>query len=106
MAATPQKRSPTMSQHYDDRRENSGPGRLIAIVALLALLGLAAAWATGLFNIGTSGTLQAPKVSVQGGEVPAVEVETADIDVGTKTETVEVPTVTITKPDDDGSPRR
>ncbi len=95
-----------MNERFEEHRENSGPGRLITIVVLLAVLGLGGAWAAGLFNVDTSGKLETPKVTVQGGEMPNVQVETADIDVGTKEKTIDVPTVTVTKPGDDGSTRR
>ena len=41
-----------------------------------------------------------PDVKVEGGALPAYDVETADVDVGTKTTTVEVPTAEVTMPDD------
>ena len=89
-------------------------GVLILIVVLL-LVGLA--WAAGLFNVDTSGHLKAPQVAVSGGEIPKVQVETAKINVGSKTETVKtpevsvgtkntsvkVPTISVDKPSDDGS---
>ena len=78
-----------------DRR--GGGGRTIVIilvvVAVLALL----AYALGLFNVDTSGELEAPDVNVttSGGEVPDVQVEAADVDVGTQTETVTLPDVDV-----------
>jgi hypothetical protein len=45
-----------------------------------------------------------PDVEVTGGQMPEYDVETADIDVGTKEETVEVPDVDITMPDAEGTP--
>ena len=45
-----------------------------------------------------------PEVKVEGGNMPEYDVETADVDVGTKEKTVEVPDVDITMPDADGSP--
>ncbi len=92
-----------MNTYNDDRVERrSGAGRTIAILVVVALVALAVAWAAGLFNVDTSGSLKAPEVEVSGGEVPNVDVEAADIDVGTRTETIEVPTVTVDKPADDG----
>jgi hypothetical protein len=41
-----------------------------------------------------------PEVDVRGGQVPEYDVETADVDVGTKTTTVEVPDVDVTMPGD------
>lgn len=46
-----------------------------------------------------------PDVEVTGGNMPEFDVETADVDVGTKTTTVEVPTVDVTMPGDaEGEP--
>ncbi|WP_235976963.1 hypothetical protein [Sandaracinobacteroides hominis] len=84
-------------------REERGPGGVIFGVVLVAVLALAIAWALGLFNVDTSGKLEAPEVAVTGGEVPTVQVETADVNVGTEKKTIEVPTVSVTKPGDDGS---
>jgi len=66
---------------------------VLVVVAVLAVL----AYALGLFNVDTSGELKAPdvNVAVEGGEVPDVQVEAADVDVGTKTETVKLPDVDV-----------
>lgn len=46
-----------------------------------------------------------PEVEVTGGQMPEYDVETADVDVGTETTTVEVPTVDVDMPDDaEGEP--
>ena len=46
-----------------------------------------------------------PEVEVKGGQVPEFDVETADVDVSTKTTTVEVPDVDVKMPDDaEGTP--
>lgn len=41
-----------------------------------------------------------PDVKVEGGALPAYDVDTAEVDVGTTTTTVEVPTAEVTMPDD------
>ena len=66
---------------------------ILVVVAVLAVI----AYALGLFNVDTSGELKAPDVdvAVQGGEVPDVQVEGADVDVGTTTETVKLPDVDV-----------
>lgn len=94
-----------MTDRYDRPHTRDGSGRTIAIILLVALVLLAVAWAAGLFNVDTKGELEAPKVSVEGGSVPDVDVDAADVDVGTKKETIEVPTVDIDKPKDDGEPK-
>lgn len=95
-----------MTEQYQRPQNENGAGRTIAIVAVVAIVGLGVAYAAGLFNIDSSGSLTAPTVTVEGGEVPKVQVETADIDVGTKTKTIEVPTVSVTPAGDDGSANR
>ena len=79
-----------------DRR--GGGGRTIVIIlVVLAVLALLA-YALGLFNVDSSGELEAPDVdiSAEGGSVPDVQVEAADVDVGTTTETVKLPDVDVT----------
>ena len=61
------------------------------------------AYSVGLLNIGTTGELKTPEVSVSGGEVPNVEVETGRVNVGTREMTVDVPTVEVERADDDAS---
>jgi len=89
---------------------------VIAVIVLLAVVG----YALGLFNVDASGDLKTPEVSVTGGEIPEVQVETGEIDVGTKKATVpvpevdvktdeveiDVPTVDIKPAGDDGSARQ
>lgn len=100
--------------------EKSGGGRTIGLIILVLVVLAAIAWAAGLFNVDTSGSLKAPEVSVKGGEVPDVQVETAKVSVGSKQEpitvpdvhvdtkktSVTVPTVSVDKPGDDGSARK
>ena len=45
-----------------------------------------------------------PEVEVKGGQMPEFDVETADVDVGTKETTIEVPDVDVTMPDAKGAP--
>jgi hypothetical protein len=89
---------------------------VVAVIVLLAVVG----YALGLFNVDASGDLKTPQVSVSGGEIPEVQVETGEINVGTesasvpvpdvevKTDNVEidVPTVDITPAGDDGSAKQ
>ena len=81
------------------RERRSGGGFLLGLV-LVTLAGLAIAWFLGLISFSTSGDLEAPKVSISGGEVPKLDMHTADIDVGTRQETVAVPTVKVTPADE------
>lgn len=72
----------------------SGGRNVIIVVAVVALLALLA-YALGLFNVEAEGDLKTPEVTVSGGEIPEVDVNTADIDVGTEPVTVDVPTVDV-----------
>lgn len=83
-----------------DTPPRGGAGRTVLVIVLVALVALAIAWAMGLFQVETQGELKAPDVNVSGGEVPNVDVNAADVDIGTKTETIEVPTVDVTPPDE------
>lgn len=80
-----------------DGIERSGGGRTIVIILVVVAVLAVLAYALGLFNVDASGELEAPNVdvAVEGGEMPDVQVETADIDVGTKTESVELPDVDV-----------
>lgn len=83
-----------------ETRKSSSAGWLIAIIVVVALV--VAAFAFGLIDIDQTKTAQLPDVKVEtsGGQAPAFDVDTADVDVGTKTETIEVPTVSVDKADD------
>lgn len=85
---------------------SDGGGRTALIIILLLALAALAAYALGLFNVDASGDLKAPEVEVSGGEVPDVQVETADVTVGEEPVTVDVPTVDVEPVGDDGSANR
>jgi hypothetical protein len=91
---------PVDRQRTVETPPRTSAGRTILIIVLVALVALAIAWALGLFQIETQGELRAPEVDISGGEVPNVNVQAADVDVGTRTETIEVPTVDVTTPDE------
>ena len=67
-------------------------GLIIAVVAVIAII---AAFAFGLIDIDQTKETQLPEVSVQGGQAPAFDVDTAKVDVGTKDTTVELPKVEV-----------
>ena len=87
----------------DDRtvvvEKSSSMGWLIALIVIVALV--VAAFAFGLINIDQTRTAALPDIKVQasGGQTPALNVDTAKVDVGTKTTTIEVPTVSVEKAD-------
>lgn len=76
-------------------RRGGGMGWLVALLIVVALV--VAAFAFGLIDIDQtkSGALPDVKVSADGGKLPEFDAKTADIDVGSKTENVEVPTVSV-----------
>jgi len=67
---------------------------------------LVAPFALGLAACDVDQTKEAkmPEVEVKSGQMPAYDVEAADVDVGTKETTVTVPTVDVTMPDAKGEP--
>ncbi|QXQ06093.1 hypothetical protein KX816_18195 [Sphingosinicellaceae bacterium] len=75
------------------RRGGGGIGWLVVLVIIAALV-----WAAFHYGlIGSSGG-SLPTVAVSGGEAP--KITTGSIDVGSKTTTVETPTVTVNKAPD------
>ena len=76
------------------------PVWLIAILVIIALV--VAAFAFGFINIDQTKTAKLPDVKVEtsGGQAPAFDVDTAKIDVGTEKKTIEVPTVSMEKAED------
>lgn len=68
-----------------------------ALIAPLAI-GLAAC------DVDQTKKVKLPEVDVKGGQLPAYDVQPAQVDVKTKKTTVEVPDVTIRQPDAKGTP--
>lgn len=86
-----------------ERRSGGGIGRwLLILLALLAILA-AIGFATGFFSADMNGRIKAPNVdvSVKGGELPDVDVDSKKIEMGTKKETIEVPTIGVSNGADD-----
>ena len=72
----------------------NGLGRTIAIILVLALVVAGLLFATGFWKANVEdGNL--PEVSVKGGELPKVDVDSKAVVVGTKKETIEVPTMGV-----------
>jgi len=72
--------------------------RFLASLVLLVVIVVGVAWAFGFVSFNKTRDAQLPTVSVQGGQTPKFEANVATVDVGTKTENVEVPTVHVEKP--------
>lgn len=63
---------------------------IVGIVVVLLIAGLA----TGFINLsGQSGAL--PKVAVEGGKLPSVDADVGKIEVGTRNTAIEVPDVNV-----------
>ena len=88
-----------VNETYHERRGGGGIGRWLLILLALAAIIAAILFATGFWRVNTSGELRAPDVdvSVKGGEVPNVDLDSKKIEVGTKKETIEVPKVETEK---------
>ena len=89
--------------HHVHHERRGGIGRWLLILLALAAILAAIGFATGFFTADTSGRLQAPDVdvSVKGGSVPDVDVDSKKLEVGTEKETIEVPTLQVTNGSED-----
>lgn len=72
------------------------------------ILGLVVIVAVGWFaytmvDVDQTQEAELPNVSVTGGQLPKADVDVGSVDVGTETRTVEVPTVNVTPPAENGS---
>lgn len=74
-------------------RKSSG-GRTLAIVAIVILAVVGLLFATGFWKADVAGG-DMPEVSVEGGALPSVDVDSKEVVVGTKEETIDVPTVGV-----------
>ena len=79
---------------YVERRGGMGRGLAILLVAALVIVGLL--FATGFWSADMKGG-KLPDVSVSGGALPKVNVDSKEVVVGTKPTTVDVPTVDTEK---------
>lgn len=91
---------------YDTTRDSTGRpvvvekkssmGWLVALLIVVALV--VAAFAFGLIDLDAdAGKVPDVKVETSGGELPSVDANVADVDVGTKETTIEVPTIDVDK---------
>jgi len=80
--------------------------RAIIFILILAIVVIIIAVATGFLDINQIRGAKAPDISATkngvtatGGQAPAFDVETGSVKVGTKEQTVKVPTLTVQKPE-------
>ena len=85
----------TVDDNYRDRPARSGGAKTGLIIAIIAILAIIAAFAFGLIDINQTKETKLPEVSVQGGQTPAFDVDTAKVDVGTKDTDITVPKVEV-----------
>lgn len=69
--------------------------KVMVLPLLLAMLALAGC------EVEKTEEGEMPQVDVEGGKLPEYDVEGPDVDIGTTTKEIEVPTVDVDMPDDD-----
>jgi len=79
-------------REYPARSSGAKVGLIVAVIAILAII---AAFAFGLIDINQTKETKLPDVSVQGGQAPAFDVDTAKVDVGSKNADITVPKVEV-----------
>lgn len=62
---------------------------IVAVVIVIVLI------MTNVIDINQTQEGSMPEVNVEGGALPELDVDTADVDVGTETREVEVPTIDV-----------
>ncbi|HAF43140.1 MAG TPA: hypothetical protein DCG90_15475 [Sphingobium sp.] len=72
--------------------------RIIGGLLLIILLVLAGGIATGFIDLQKTQEGRLPEIAVKEGALPKYEASVAKVEVGTRNETVEVPTVDVKKP--------
>lgn len=85
----------TPNEQYREYPARNNGARVGIIIAVIAILAIIAAFAFGLIDINQTKEMKAPDVSVSGGQAPAFDVDTAKVDVGTRSTDVTVPTVDV-----------
>lgn len=83
------------SHEYREYPARSNGARVGIIVAIVAVVAIIAAFAFGLIDIDQTKETKLPEIAVEGGQAPTFDVDTAKVDVGTKSESVTLPTVDV-----------
>ncbi|MFB0872728.1 MULTISPECIES: hypothetical protein [unclassified Sphingobium] len=72
--------------------------RVIGGVLVIILLILAGGIATGFIDLQKTQDGRLPEVAIKEGKLPKYDADVAKVEVGTRKETIEVPTVDVKKP--------
>ncbi|WP_223262764.1 hypothetical protein [Sphingobium sp. SCG-1] len=72
--------------------------RFLLGLVLLAVIVIGGAMAFGLLKVEQTRDATLPAVAVKEGTLPAYKADVVKVDVGTRNETVQVPTVNVQKP--------
>ncbi|MFY9349979.1 MAG: hypothetical protein WBL20_19340 [Sphingobium sp.] len=72
--------------------------RVIGGVLVIILLILAGGIATGFIDLQKTQDGRLPEVAIKEGKLPQYDADVAKVEVGTRKETIEVPTVDVKKP--------
>lgn len=73
--------------------------RFIAGLLVVGLILLATAFAFGLIKMEQTGDARLPRIAIEKGTLPTYKADMIKVEVGTKNETVQVPTVDVQKPE-------
>jgi hypothetical protein len=71
--------------------------RILLSLLLIVVILLIAAFAFNLIDINQTRKGELPNISVQGGQVPAYDVQTGSVNVGTTERSVDVPKIDTTR---------
>jgi hypothetical protein len=71
--------------------------RVILSIAVVVVVALIAGLALGLLRVDQTQQAQLPRLSLSGGQSPRFNVDTAKVNVGTETKTVDVPKIDTQK---------
>jgi hypothetical protein len=77
-----------------EKAKGLSAGLIVAVVIALAIV---AAFAFKLIDIDQTKQTRLPEVKTEGGQMPAFDVKTADVNVGTAKTTIEVPKIETKK---------
>ena len=83
-----------MTIYVEEDKKSRSNGLIIGAIVLVLIVALLVVF--GLLRVNQTKEAELPVVKVQGGQAPAYDVKTADVDVGSKKVAVDVPKVSMT----------